>query len=422
MVDIKETLELLNPWWKSNEVSKELARPYKRYFLSKIKKLHSHRQIIVLSGLRRVGKSTLIYQRIEELLKDKSSNSLLYFNFDKVTDYLTDILNVYTELTNIEYKKEKICVFFDEITKLPNWARELKLLYDALPNIKFYISSSSSINLEEEAIKNLAGRYFMINITPLSFREFLELKNKKDFAKHPKLYEKEIKKEFYSYLLRSFPETVGWDDELLIRDYIKTTIIDKIVKSDLPDRFRNINKELLFSLLELFYKEPGIYLDYDNLSKSLKISKKTLFRHIFYLEFCYLIRIVKNFRPSTLSTRRKLQRAYPYWWNLSYMHDVNKDKIMESFIANILDLRYYWRDGNKEIDFLKVENHNITPIEVKNKEKIEESDLKSIRYFCRRNKIKESLLIYAGSTSENFDKKIRLFSFWDFALLAGKKF
>ena len=109
--------------------------------------------------------------------------------------------------------------------------------------IKFYISSSSSINLEEDAIKNLAGRYFLINILPLSFKEFLELTNKKNFIENRALYEKEIKKEFYNYLLRSFPETINWDNILLIKDYLKTTILDKIIKSDLPEKFRNINKE-----------------------------------------------------------------------------------------------------------------------------------------------------------------------------------
>jgi predicted AAA+ superfamily ATPase len=417
MIELNETLDFLNPWWKSKEVSSELAKPYKRPFLHKMVELQNYRQIVIISGLRRVGKSTILYQQIENLLKNKNEKTILYFNFDKSTEDLIKIFTAYTELTNIDYKKEKISVFFDEITKLPNWARELKLLYDALPNVKFYISSSSSINLEEEAIKNLAGRYFMINVTPLSFREFLELKNEQKLILNKKLYEKELKKKFYLYLLRSFPEIIHWKDERLIRDYIKTTIIDKVIKSDLPERFKNINKELLFTLLELFYKEPGIYLDYDSLSKNLKISKKTLFKHIFYLEFCYLIRIVKNFRPSTLSTSRKLQRAYPYWWNLSYLHEVNKDKLMESFIASVLDLKYYWRESNKEIDFLRVEDRKIDLIEVKNKEKVEEKDLEGMKYFIKKNKVKSRIVVYNGGSNQYND--IRLFSFWDFALLGS---
>src|SRR3989344_1178016 len=316
MSNITDTIRLLNPWWEDEKISEELAMQYKRSFFGKIQEFKRYRQIIILTGLRRVGKTTLMYQTIKELLNETDAKRVFYFSFDKEIDDLIDLFESYKELTGVDYKKEKIFVFFDEITRFKRWASELKLIYDSTPNIKFCISSSSSINLEEEAIKNLAGRYFLININPLNFREFLELKGKKKIIENYKLYEKEIKKEFFSYLLKSFPETIEWDNELIIKDYLRTTIIDKIIKSDLPERFNNINKELLYNLIGLFYKEPGFYLDYDSLSKSLKISKSTLYTHIFYLEFCYLIRIVKNYRPSTLSTSRKLQRVYPYWWNL----------------------------------------------------------------------------------------------------------
>jgi len=99
------------------------------------------------------------------------------------------------------------------------------------------------------------------------------------------LWRKEIKKEFESYLLRSFPEIIEWKDELLIKDYLRTTIIDKVIKSDLPEKFENVNNDLLFNLLNIFYTEPGMYLDYDSISKKLRISKKTLFGIYFILNF-----------------------------------------------------------------------------------------------------------------------------------------
>ena len=204
------------------------------------------------------------------------------------------------------------------------------------------------------------------------------------------------------------------DNELVIKDYLRTTIIDKIIKSDLPERFNNINKDLLYNLLELFFKEPGFYLDYDNLSKSLRISKNTLYTHIFYLEFCYLIRIVKNFRPSTLSTSRKLQRVYPYWWNLAYCYGENNDKILESFVLSTIDGKYYWRDLEKEIDFLKIEGKNILPIEVKNKERIEERDLNTLKLFMSKYKAKKSLILYLGNEEiRGYDGgKIEFVPFW----------
>ncbi len=426
MSNIIDTIKLLNPWWEDGSVNEDLAKPYKRDFFNKMQELKKYRQVVILSGLRRVGKTTLLYQTIKELLsKIKSKNKsnmdckkVFYFSFDKEIDDLVELFESYKELTGIDYKKEKISVFFDEITKFKKWASELKLIYDSSPNIKFYISSSSSINLEEDAIKNLAGRYFLININPLSFKEFLELSNKEKIINSPLLYSKEIKKEFFSYLLRSFPETINWNNELIIKDYLRTTVIDKIIKSDLPERFDNINKELLYTIINLFYQEPGFYLDYDNLSKNLKISKSTLYTHIFYLEFCYLIRIVKNFRPSTLSTSRKLQRVYPYWWNLAYCYGENNDKILESFVLSIIDGKYYWRDLDKEIDFLKIERKNILPIEVKNKEKIFGRDLNTLKLFMNKYKIKKALLLYLGKSEiKSYNKcKIEFVSFWNWLL------
>ena len=418
MSDIKDMLNLLNPWWKNDKISEELNRPYKRNFFDKIKGFQRYRQIIIVSGLRRVGKTTLLYQTINKLLSETKPKNIFYFSFDKEVKDLIELFEGYKELTGTDYKKEKIFVFFDEITKLNKWANELKLIYDSNPNIKFYISSSSSINLEEEAIKNLAGRYFLINVTPLSFREFLELTGKDNIITNQKLYLKEIKKEFFSYLMKSFPETIKWEDELIIKDYLKTTIIDKIIRSDLPEKFKNTNKELLYMLLELFYKEPGYYLDYDNLSKNLRISKNTLYKHIFYLEFCYLIRIIKNFRPNTLSTSRKLQRVYPYWWNLSYCYGDKNDKILESLIFSVLDGKYYWRDLEKEIDFIKVEKKEILPIEIKNKEKVENRELATLVLFMRKYNLKKAILLYLGEekveTIEN--KQINFIPFWKFLL------
>lgn len=415
METIKEIALLLNPWWKEGYVNEELAKKYKRDYFNRISDLISYRQIIILSGLRRVGKTTLMYQIIENLLEKNNQKNIFYFNFDKTVEDLTKILDAYSEITKIEWKKEKVFVFLDEIAKLKNWADKIKLLYDAFPNIKFIVSSSSSTSLESEAIQNLAGRYFLLGIKPLYFIEYIELKNKKEYLENPELWKKEIKKEIKDYLLRSFPEIINWEDELLVKDYLRTTIIDKVVKDDLPNKFKNINKDLILRLLEIFYSEPGIYLDYDSISKKFGVSKKTLIEHVFYLEFSYLIRKVKNLRPSIMSTSRKMQRIYPYWWSLAFCYSDNYDKIIENAIASLIDAKYYWRKNKAEIDFLLMDKKKIVPIEVKNKEEIKKADIENIRYFIRKYKIKRGIVIYQGE-KENEEESIRFLPFWKLLL------
>ena len=418
MEEIKQIIELLNPWWKQEKINEELAKSYKRKIFSEILDLVKYKQIIILSGLRRVGKTTLFYQIIEYLLKKYDSNKVFYFNFDKKVRDLTEILDDYEKLTDTNWKKEKIFVFLDEVTKLDEWASKIKLIYDAFPNIKFLISSSSSVRLEEEAIKNLAGRYFLINTKPLSFREYLELRDKNKFLKNINLWKDEIKKEFQEYSLRSFPEIINWKDELLVKDYLRTTIIDKIIREDLPGKFKNVNKDLLLNLIEIFYSEPGIYIDYDSLSKKLRISKKTLIKHIFYLEYSYLIKRIRNFRVNVISASKKMQRIYANWWSLAFIYSDNYDKIMENVVCSSVDAKYYWRKNEKEIDFLVVdEKKKIIPIEVKNKKEIAKNDMKNIKYFLKKYKVKEGIIIYDGKEDEiNFDSKIKLIPIWKWLL------
>lgn len=415
MEEISEILQLLNPWWDKGEISHDLAKPFKREIFAEITNVLKYRHIIILSGLRRVGKTTLLYQMIELLLKEKNKKNILYFNFDKKTEELTEILNHYSDLVDIDWKKEKIFVFFDEITKLDDWARKLKLIYDAFPNLKIFVSSSSSIGLEEEAIKNLGGRYFLKNVKPLSFAEYLNLRGKTKLIKNVKLYEREIERESRKYLLRSFPETVEWDDPLVIKDYLRTTIIDKIVKSDLPDKFGNVNRDLLYNLIRIFYQEPGTYLDYESLSKKFRISKNTLSDHISYLEYSYLIRRLRNFRVRAFASSRKLQRIYPYWWTLLYCYTENPDKIFETVVGSVLDAKYYWRKNGKEIDFLHIKEKSIFPIEVKNKIELSSKDKATIIYFVQKYKTKKGTIIYNGKKSE---EKIKYIPLWKWLLEA----
>jgi predicted AAA+ superfamily ATPase len=418
MQQIKEILKLLNPWWAAGAVGAELAKPYKRKAFSKFLELLGYRQIIVASGLRRVGKTTLLYQLIEELLKKANPGHILYFNFDKRVQEPMEILSSYGELTDVSWKKEKIYVFLDEIAKLDDWANKIKLLYDACPNIKFILSSSSSTALEKEAIKNLAGRYFLINIKPLSFVEYLELKGKTEYIKNPKLWGQELRAELKQYLLRSFPEVIDWKDEYLIKDYLRTMIIDKIVKEDLPEKFKAVRRELLFNLLELFYSEPGVYLDLDSLSKKLRISKRTLLQHLFFLEFSYLIRRIRNFRPNIFAVSRKLQRVYANWWTMAYCYTDNHDKLMENIVASSADANYYWRKEDKEIDFLLVDGKKLLPIEVKNKTELTKEDLKNMRYFLEKYKVGEGLVLYNGEELEiKLDRqKITALPLWKWLL------
>lgn len=385
---------MLNPWWKENRVSNALAPDYRRKVFPKIKNLFKVRQIIMITGLRRVGKSTLMYQLIDGLLSSGiNPERALYFSFDEKTEDLMTVLKKYSELVKVDWKSEKCFLFLDEIQKLDGWSNKLKVIYDNFQNLKIIISGSSSFQLEKDAKLNLAGRHFAISVEPLSFTEYLEMKGSKIDTNKLKLWEEEIKKEFKNYLLRPFPELVRFEELSLIKSYIRDNITEKVLKIDLTKKFKNINEDLLTKLIEIFYEQPGTYINYDELANDLKVSKKTLIQHFYYLEFAYVIRRIKNFRPGIRVSSRKLQRAYPFHFSLGFGWNGNIN--FETAVASLLDAKHYWREGGKEIDFL-ILNGKMLPVEAKETQKVSRDDMKHLLYFMKKFKVKNSMLVYEG--------------------------
>jgi len=392
----KDALVLLNEWWKSGEVSENLAKVYKRRVFNEAwRLLNKHRQALLITGLRRVGKSTLLYQLISSLIDNGvKADNIIYFSFDIASAQIVKILDAYTSLTGIDWKKERIYIFFDEVQKLKAWSSQIKIIYDSFPNIKIILSGSASLQLENEAKSNLAGRYFTIDMKPLSIIEYYELKRGKHIDRF-ELYEGELGNELENYIKKPFPEIVNWESDAEIKTYIKESIVAKITRGDLPDTFGSVNFALLEGLLALFYSKPGMIINIDKLSRDFQVSKTTLENHLFYLEFAKLVRIVKNYRVNISTTSRKLKKVYPYDASLALaIANVEFPYIIETVVASALDCNYYWRMGTKEVDF--VMTNPLVPIEVKSSHTIDEEASNTLTYFIERYKAKKGLLIYNG--------------------------
>jgi predicted AAA+ superfamily ATPase len=417
-VDAGKILTELNDWWYTGDVSSTLAKPYRRKIFSYVLNLFgSHRQIILLTGLRRVGKSTIIFQLISEVLKRADKRSILYYSFDAGGKDLLSLLEEYSRLTGVSWKGEKVHLFLDEIQKLPNWSSQVKLLYDSFPNIKMVLSGSASLKLQRDALDNLVGRHFAVDVSPLSLVEFYELKHGERIDR-VELYKGRLREEFEDYLLRQFPEIVTWKTEREVKEYLREQVIAKIVRGDIPDTFTGVNFRLLEGLLNLFYSRPGMIINVDQLSKDFRVSKTTLENHLFFLEFSLLVRSVRNYRPSLRSESRKMKKVYPYNIALALsMSELERGRIYETFVAGIIDAHHYWRNGNKEVDFVLKEP--LRAIEVKSSERVEPYELRSLEYFVDRFDA-EGFVVYPGETRSL--NRYRFFSILDLAIDPGRIF
>lgn len=420
MLSIEKLLEM-NHWWNTGKVKKEFALPYKRELFQKILKYLKLRQIIGIVGLRRVGKSTIFYQIIEFLLNKKTNpKNIIYFSFDETKAELDDLFKIYEEeVIKKKIENEKIYVFLDEIQKLDDWQNKIKLIYDLYPNIKFFISGSASINILLPAKESLAGRIFYFELDLLSFKEFLEMRGKdiKKILENTNLWKKELRIELQNYIIKPFPEIVNFSEEVA-KKYLKESVIEKVILKDLRELFEIREIEVIDKIINVISSEPGLIINLDDLSKDFGVARQVLSNYLYYLQCCFLIKQLKNFRGSLKISSRKLKKYYLLHPCFALtLSSPDKGKLIENLVAFKTKAEYYWREREKEIDFI-IKNKKIIPIEVKYKNNIKKKELKHILNFMEKFKIKKGYIITEGHECEETikKKKIKYIPLWKWLL------
>lgn len=416
MLSIEELSEL-NHWWKLGQVKEDFALPYKRQLFKKIVEYIEVRQIIGLVGLRRVGKTTLFYQFIEYLIENKTDvKNILYFSFDESKYEIREILKFYEgNIMKGKIDNEKTYVFFDEIQKLEDWQNKIKIIYDTYPKIKFFISGSASINILLPAKESLAGRVFYFELDLLSFEEFLELRGKdiSEIKRNPELWKKEIRIELNNYLLKPMPEIVNASEEIA-KKYLKESVIEKVILRDLRGLFEIKEIDIIEKLINVIASEPGLIINLDDLSKDFGVSRQVLSNYLYYLQCCFLIKKLNNFRGSFKASSRKLKKYYLYNPCFSIaLSSPERGRLIENLVAFKIKTDYYWREREKEVDFI-LKNKTILPVEVKYKNQIKKNEIKGLLHFMDKFKVKKALIINEDKEGKETikGKKIAYIPLW----------
>ena len=390
MAEIKEALKDFNPWWE-----KEFSVEYKeREIYPKIQKFLQLPQIIAFTGLRRVGKTTIMYKIIKEFIeKGLESKKTIYFSFDEFGEVrIRDILKEYEAMMETNLRNGKYILLLDEVQRLKDWESQLKVIYDTFgKSIKIIISGSESLFIKRKAKSTLAGRLFEFKIEPLSFKEFLIFKGTD--LKPISLYEQQLAKLFNEFILTlGFPELVGIKDKLVIKKYVKESIIEKIIYRDIPKLFKIDDITILESLLNIFMDNPGQIIELSNLANDLNISRQTLSNYLMYLEESFLIRKLYNFSKNRRKVERKLKKYYPSIISIDLLFkddEFSKSKVFEYMLINQLQAEFFWRDPYKnEVDAVLM-NENPIPVEVK----YGKIDLQGLLAFMKRFKVAEGYII-----------------------------
>ena len=254
-------------------------------YLKKYIKEDIDNKIILLTGPRQVGKTTL-----SKMLE----NDFDYFNFDNIDDRLS--------LQEKSWDRSKPLVVFDELHKLKNWKSWLKGIYDTEgipPSI--LVTGSAKLNTCKKVGDSLAGRFFQFRMHPLDLKEI------RSFLK-PENFEAELDK---LLLLGGFPEPFLNGTQRYYNRW-KRSHLDIILKQDLIDleNVRQITQ--IETLIQLLKHRVGSPISYNSLAQDLQCSDKTVKRWLTLLENMYVLFKVPPFHKNIARAIQKAPKFYFY--------------------------------------------------------------------------------------------------------------
>jgi len=384
---------------------------YPRKIYPELRKHLKNRQITVLTGMRRSGKTTLV----EQLLSEIDSKNKLYLDFQRLDNQELFLQknydNIIVELAQrgIDAKK-KIFLALDEIQLIPEVAGAIKYLYDHY-EIKFIVTGSSSYYLKNLFTESLAGRKKIFELFPLDFGEFLNFK-KIIFKENNFLnsnfssVEYERLRAYYEEYIEfgGFPEVVLAQSEGEKKDLLRD-IISSYINIDIKSLVDFRKDKNIYELVKMLASRAGTRLDYSKLSRLTGVSRITVNNYVDFFEKTYLLHRTPVF---TKNPDREIVKAQKIYFSdngiLNILADLNSGSKFENSIFCQLrqkgNIRYFSLKDGQEIDFIF--NDEIA-LEVK--EKPLESDEDSLKEITKKTGLKKYRLI-GRHKSPRFEKYI----------------
>jgi len=400
------------------------------------------REILSIIGARRAGKTFLCYQIALYLKKLVPADNILYLNFEDERlyplkgDELSELWDVYLELFSVDLSKP-IYFFVDEIQNAENWSKWARRITEQNRNLKLIITGSSSKLLSREIATELRGRTLSFTVYPLSFQEYAKIQgvslSNEEVKKLP--YSKKrilIKKHFNAYLKNGgFPAVLeSTVPEELLKEYYKVMFY-----RDLVERYRIKNIKLFEDYLSLVIDQTALHFSISSTAKKLQefgysFSKNTLSNFSKYAQEVFLIFEVAKYSYKLREQIRSPKKIYAIDHGLvkairfSFSEDVGRMLENIAFVAlKRRGKKVYYHLGNKECDFLTVENQRVLQaIQVTkslSSSKTRKREIEGIVEAMGKYKLKEGLIL----TENEYDsikiegKRIKVLPLWHWLLV-----
>ncbi len=434
-------LRLDNPWWRSGVIERYFQDMPKRDYFVALEQLvaSAARRAVVMLGPRRVGKTVLIQQLIDDLLQKQADPKTIAYLSLETPLYsgigLEQFLHLIAKANETDISAWRY-VFFDEVQYLKEWEVHLKSLVDSYPHIKFVATGSAAAALRLKSRESGAGRFTDFTLPSLTFREFLRFQESTR-ALSERVSQSEIDSNLTQTQLEQLNTALldylnfgGYPEAITSTEvrsnpqrFIKSDIIDKVLLRDLPSLYGIADTIELNRLFSMLAYNTGQELSLEKLAMSSGVSKPTIERYLSYLEAAFLIRRLPRVDVNG-KTFKRLNFFKCYLTNPSMRSalfaSVDADSphigaLIEtavyaqlSHLPNADDFYYArWADG--EVDFVQLSPATMKPIaavEAKFSDRVAEKDwrdLDSLRSFMRRNEIETAVI-----TSKTVQREIAI--------------
>ena len=334
---------------------KQLPLGTRRNQLAKLTELFDNPQIIIVQGVRRCGKSTLLSQLIDTL----NLQNVHYLNFEdeRLVSFNVSMFNTLLEIF-YEVNGNHNLFIFDEIQIIDNWERFIRRLHES--GKKIFITGSNASLLSQELGTKLTGRHLDIELFPFSFDEFLNFKGytfqENDFYLTEK--RSELHKYFAEYLVDDgFPLYL----QNKRRDILSSLYEDIIIR-DVVQRYQVDNPKTFRELTLYLLSNSTSPITYSKLKEYFHLgSVNTVIKYLGYLENCYFLFTINSFSPSFKKQINAPKKIYTicnaFIDKIGFHLSENRGVLLENLV--FLELRrrfknifYYKTQNNLEVDFL----------------------------------------------------------------------
>ncbi len=428
---LETVLALQNPHWDKTYYQGLFDRDQLKSLLQKLQL----KEIQVLLGIRRSGKSTLFKLIINHLLEQADPQSILYVNLDDPV--YADVWHSAKLIYKIIETSEKLTgvkpryLFLDEIQNVQAWERFVKSAYDSELFKKIFITGSNSSLLKNHYASLLSGRYLIERIMPFSFKEVLH--NEHILTSLDLIKAKARVLNIAENLLFNggFPQVWQTQDPLLKREQLMSYYETILLRDCIANH--KIRETKKFQELALYLLNNNATLfSYNSLADIIGSNENTLKEFIQIVENSFLIKEIRQFSHSL--KKQSKSRKKTYCIDNGLIHTVsqqlseNRGRLLENLVFNELqkiecDDIYYFND-EKECDFIIKIKKNLVAVQVTytlTKENYAR-EINGLKHAMQQLSAAKGFIITFDSEEEQIEKNRLIVPFWKIFFEATRYF